>query len=280
MQKWMYYNHAIVSRTAPHEKANIAAILDKSVWKLSGFSYRKYPLFAKYTTNFDCETKTEWWFLIKDDELKIEELKANKRYEIRKGLKNCYARKINVENYYKELYYIYKNAMLNYSMPGKMIDEETFISYTKLGVNIEYWGVFSKENQRLLGYCHCNVYKDYVEFSTIKLDPDHLKLNTSFALIYEMTVYYINHHKKKYISDGERSIKHMTNFQEFLEKYFGFRKAYCQLNIVYRPLINIIIKILYPFRFIIKRLDINNYTHNVIGILEIERIRRSFINGK
>lgn len=29
-----------------------------------------------------------------------------------------------------------------------------------------------------------------------------------------------------YINDGARSIRHETAFQDYLEKYFGFRKAY------------------------------------------------------
>ena len=40
--------------------------------------------------------------------------------------------------------------------------------------------------------------------------------------------------KNFYICDGERNILHETSFQNYLEKYFGFRKAYCKLNLKYR----------------------------------------------
>ena len=33
-----------------------------------------------------------------------------------------------------------------------------------------------------------------------------------------------------YLCDGQRNIRHQTNFQEFLVKYFGFRYAYTREN--------------------------------------------------
>ncbi len=51
-----------------------------------------------------------------------------------------------------------------------------------------------------------------------------------------------------YINDGSRSIRHETAFQDYLEKYFEFRKAYCYLNVKYRKGFGVIVKILYPFR--------------------------------
>ncbi len=56
-----------------------------------------------------------------------------------------------------------------------------------------------------------------------------------------------------YINDGARSIRHETAFQDYLEKYFGFRKAYCKLHIAYRFPVNIAVKLLYPFRKKIKK---------------------------
>ncbi len=54
--------------------------------------------------------------------------------------------------------------------------------------------------------------------------------------------------KDFYICDGARSTLHETAFQNYLEKYFGFRKAYCRLHMKYRLPIAIIVQIIYPFR--------------------------------
>ena len=50
---------------------------------------------------------------------------------------------------------------------------------------------------------------------------------------------------KHYVYNNERNIVHETNFPEFLIKYFGFRKAYCHLHMVYNPIVSIYIYILY-----------------------------------
>ena len=54
--------------------------------------------------------------------------------------------------------------------------------------------------------------------------------------------------KEVYILDRLRAIRHETLSQDHLEKYFGFRKAYCKLKIVYRFPLNIVVKLLFPFR--------------------------------
>ncbi len=59
--------------------------------------------------------------------------------------------------------------------------------------------------------------------------------------------------KDFYICDGARSTLHETAFQNYLEKYFGFRKAYCNLHMKYRLPIAIIVQLIYPFRNQIKK---------------------------
>ena len=56
-----------------------------------------------------------------------------------------------------------------------------------------------------------------------------------------------------YLCDGARVIIHETHFQDFLEKYFQFRKAYCVLHVDYRVPLNLIVKILFPLHSWISR---------------------------
>ena len=78
---------------------------------------------------------------------------------------------------------------------------------------------------------------------------------------------------KFYINDGSRSIRHETAFQDYLEKYFGFRKAYCHLNVKYRKGFGVIVRILYPFRKYIK--PDSGIGSKVSAILRMEEICRS-----
>lgn len=60
------------------------------------------------------EEETSWWYVIKDTPFDIHVLKAKRRYEINKGLKNFDVRIINANDYAKELYKITKSAYLQY----------------------------------------------------------------------------------------------------------------------------------------------------------------------
>lgn len=56
----------------------------------------------------------------------------------------------------------------------------------------------------------------------------------------------------KYVCDGARSIIEHSNIQPFLIDKFYFHKAYCQLEIVYKWYVGIIVVMLYLLRKLIK----------------------------
>lgn len=88
---WQYYNHAAVPTTAPHETPDISSITNDNIWKIKGGT----PLLARWTTDFDCSYETNWWYVIKDTPFNISELKAKRRYEINKGIKNFEVKQID-----------------------------------------------------------------------------------------------------------------------------------------------------------------------------------------
>ena len=81
--------------------------------------------------------------------------------------------------------------------------------------------------------------------------------------------------KDCYICDGARSINHETAFQDYLEKYFGFRKAYCKLNVTYSPKFKCIVNLLYPFRKLLAKADGIGAVHSLNSILRMEEICRN-----
>ena len=130
---------------------------------------------------------------------------------------------------------------------------------------------------RLCGYAYAEEKEDCIIFSTLKSIPSCEKYQINAALVDGFLEYYKEYLETegKYICDGERNIRHETAFQNYLEKYFGFRKAYCTLNISYRPGFGRIVKILYPFKDIFKKLDKINLFHMINGILEMEYLRKN-----
>lgn len=268
---WKTYNKALLPNTAPHEVPNLEVLRNKEVLR--------NRLFARYATDFDCGYETEWWYLIKDDRVDINKLKSNRRYKITKGLKNSYVKKISPKDYDEQIYEVYIDAFNNYKKADKPQERDRFIKLCREHENdssIEYYGVFEKVTGELVGYSLNNIYDEYVNLTTLKFKPKYLSKNIAAALIHEMLIEYLHVREKRYVNDGERSIRHDTNFQEYLIKYFGFRKAYCKLNVVYNPFVKLVVNILYPFRKFINKISSNAFINNINSILEMEKIRRSF----
>lgn len=236
-------------------------------------------LFARWISDFDCGYETEWYHVIKDEPFEISSIKAKRRYEINKGNKNFYTKEINPVDYKNEILFIIKESYKEYPKKYRPIINDLFIDNI-----IEYWsapdkkviGVFKRTHEELRGVACLELTEDYINYLTHKVVPADEKKAINAALVYGVLRFYESNKRYKYITDGERAIKHQTNFHSYLEKYFGFRKAYCKLNILYNPIVKIIVSVLYPFRGIVKHMHDNRFAYNIYCVLGQECIRRSF----
>lgn len=108
-----------------------------------------------------------------------------------------------------------------------------------------------------------------------KTNPEYEKYALNAALVEKVVSHYQDFLTYGgVICDGARSINHETAFQDYLEKYFGFRKAYCKLHVVYNPRVKWLIKLLYPFRKILQQFDNIGIVHWANAVLEMEKIVR------
>lgn len=269
MSDWKYYNHALIPTCAPHETPNIEVLNDKKIWNQNG----KKALFARWTTNWDCKEETEWWYVIKDEPFDITKLKKKRRYEINKGRKNFEIKIINPLNFKEKLYNIQIAAISSY--PEK---NRRNINYNDFIKNIERWneniifGAF-RDNE-LCGYALLQEKETFIDFSVLKTIPSYEKLGINAAIVYEILNYYRSKLKDGYyISDGARNIFHETKFQDYLEKYFEFRKSYCTLHIQYKCIIKLIITLLFPIRKILIKSS-NKIISKISAVLMMEGIVR------
>ncbi|MGF7144104.1 hypothetical protein HNQ56_002535 [Anaerotaenia torta] len=273
-EKWKYYNHAIIPNTAPHAEVDLGSINHEKKWKNIGGT----PLLARWTSDFDCGYETNWWWCIKDTPFNISDLKAKRRYEINKGLKNFECRIIDPNEYAEQLFAVQSEAFLAY--PEKYrpnINHDSFIESIRRWDEAHVYGAFSVEENKLCGYAILTTYSDYANFNVLKTIPEYEKNGVNSALVYKVITDLNDRFSQGYyLVDGEKSISHETHFQDYLYKYFGFRKAYCKLNVKYRWWIKPIIMLLFPFRRIIERYDKCNIIHNIIGVLKIEEAVRGF----
>ena len=116
----------------------------------------------------------------------------------------------------------------------------------------------------------------------LRVKPRYEKLQINAAMVYALLVQNQTELEKGnyYVLDGARSISHETNFQDYLERYFGFRKAYCKLHLVYRPKIKWCVKLLFPFRKLLHRFDEIGIIHQVNSILKMEELVKSELKNK
>jgi len=272
MKDWKYYNHAMIPTTPPHETPDTSYIENGEIWK-----HPRKPLMAQWSSNFDCPEETDWWYIIKDEPFDVSSLKSKRRYEITKGNKFFEIHDINPCDYVDELFIVYREALTSYSQGKvKRLDKNHFANVVSSWKFYKIYGAFYKETGELCGYALLKKNGVYIDFTSLKTIPKFEKCGVNAALVSKIlldhTVFLSN---GGYICDGSRNINHETAFQNYLEKYFKFRKAYCKLHIKYRPGVTFIINVAYFLRKVLLQFDKYHFIHLVNSVLKMEEISRN-----
>lgn len=268
---WQYYNHAAIPITAPHIPVDLSPVEDGRIWKLGGHK----PLLVRYITDFDCGHETNWWYIIKDTPFDINALKAKRRYEINKGIRNYEVRKIDPLLYQEALCDVAFAAYEGYQAAHRpSCTRESFIARVENRWPLfDLYGAFDKETDALCGYARLRLKDKYIDFAEMKTIPACERKGINAALVNGvLNAYDAVLAEGGYLSDGSRSVNHETAFQDYLEKYFGFRKAYCKLHIRYKGMWGCFINCVYPFRKLILRLDRIGPIHLVNSLLKMEEM--------
>lgn len=272
---WFYYNFALLPKCAPHEQADVEAMQNRDFWKLTSAP----AVLARWTENFDCARETSWWYVIKDTPFCIEDLKAKRRYEVRKGLKYFDVLPIDPASFVEELYDVQVDAYSVYPKKYRpSVDREKFQEDIRHNWGIKgttVIGAFDRESRELCGYARLKADGRCIYFDSLKTRPAHEKKGLNAAIVLKvMEVFEEALANGAYICDGARNVQHETSFQDYLEKYFGFRKAYCTLCIAYNPKFRWLVHALYKLRGIFSRLDYIRLIHKLNGVLMMESIVR------
>lgn len=209
-------------------------------------------ILLRYISHFDNPDFTEFWYIIKDKFIPIEEFSKNTRNQVKKGLNNCEVRKVTGDFFRLNCYEIYKSSILSYNQTP--ISKEEFEATSYVNEERDLWVVFAKDSNIPIGYSSNKIMEDSCNYAYIKFHTDYLSLYPSYALHYEMDKYYLEDNKVNYVNVGARSLFHETGVQDFLIRKFKYRKAFCKLNVVYSPWLGFTIKLLSPFRELINRI--------------------------
>lgn len=274
---WKYYNHALLPTAAPHEEADTQMIKDGSIWQVRGGGI---PLLVRWTSKWDCQKETEWYYCIADRPLDIANLKAKRRYEHKKAAKNFRVVRINPLENLLALQKVQVEAFAAY--PAKYGYHEQSLKELERcfsdNENYRVYAAYFREDGQLAGYAVVEDLGKYANFLVQKTVPRYERFAVNLALVdYMLEDFQERLQGTFYIVDGERSVNHdETHFQDYLIKYAGFRKCYCRMHIVYRTPLDLAVKLAYPFRCIFARMDGNMHIHKINALLKMEEIARSF----
>ena len=269
--QWKYYNHAVIPTTAPHRPVQEQPLRDGTVWKVGGF-----PLLARWTSNWDCGFETNWWYCIRDGAFALELMSSSTRKRIRQAMrKNRVEHRVLSEALAEEMYAVYLEATAHYERFNQIRTRESYFQEIQsLKGSREVFLSYDMEGA-LTAYITCRPEEDWVEIESARFGDKARKIGSSDALYYNLLDYYLNERKLLYVSSGARTINHITETQEYKERVFGYRKAYCYLHIKYRLPLFVAIQILYPFREKLKRWDSKTAVHQLNALLNMEELVRT-----
>lgn len=263
LNSYVLYKNAWVNRGNIHR----SELLNRQEFRqlLNGGGYLVRNIY-----NWDKTEEGSFWYIVKDVFGGFDELPAKVRNQVRKSLKTYEFRTVS------------KNWMQEHGLPlfnksrerfgGKELQINESEWEEKIGLDhAEFWVGFDKESGGPASFAINQAFDDYCSYAIMGISPD-VPNSTypMYGLIFEMNQYYLNERKMMFVTDGARTISGHSNIQSFLEEKFKFRKAYCDLQLIYRSGFGLIIKLLFPFRKMIRE-------KRIAALLNQEAMARNLI---
>ena len=261
MELYSLYRKAWITTQAPHLEQKLSTQQSKNLLNRGG-------LLVRNTYNFDNTENKNFWYVIKDHFGGLDELSTGNRTMVRKALKTYDIRKINKEEILQNGFPIFIAAAKKYKRKTRALSEKQFCDLISQHKNADFWMCFEKTTQNPVALAINRLLDNACEYSIIKTNPNYLDTTSpNYGLLFEMNRYYLDERKMKYVSDGSRTVTERSQIQQFLEKRFHFRKAYCDLTIHYAAWMKPIVHVLYPCRKFIP-------LQNVRDLLNMESMHR------
>jgi hypothetical protein len=213
-----------------------------------------------------------WYFVVADTCPGLEQLTKKVRYDVRQGVKRCRVQQVAPEWLAGNGYECYRKAHARYhrsAPPGEAAFRADMLA--RAGGPFEHWAVLA--GNRLAGYSRCIVDGQWVHHSVAKYDPDYLEERAAYALVRALLEEYVGRRGLRLVN-GSRTLAHDTDYNRFLLKQ-GFRHIGCELQVVYRPLVGIGVRLLYPARRLLARLPEVAALEPVRAVLALEELRRN-----
>lgn len=251
---WQNYKRVLLPAYLPHLVPDISP---RSAKRALGSSS---ALMARWTSQFDTDDASKWWFVLRDGDYGRSELSSNTRSKISRGRRRLSVGLIGAEEVLAHGYAVCRAAVRSYGRAEFLPSEADFSRRIEASAifdgAVDYFGVYNEAG--LVAFSENLIQDDAVFLESIWYDPVGLRDYSSYVLIDAVLDEYLVRRKYKYVSDGSRSIYHETGVHDFLIEKFGFRRASAKMHLCYSPRMSAAISIARPFGSLIGRASIVN----------------------
>lgn len=272
---WKYRKHMLICNDI-YNKDCISKSQAKEL-----FNKYKDALLIRYTTNIDNTESTSWYCCIKDDRYDFDQLKSKRKNVVRKGISNFNVREIKLSDYIEDFYFLVNDAYKGYDVVNSISYEQATKKAKSISEGKNYFvlGAFPNGSDRLVGYLWCHINENCISMSEQKAVREFERDGVNAALLYALCEKYNAEYVDGgyYLLDGWKNVLHNTNFQDYLIKYFGFRKAYSDLHIIYNPKYALLLRpllVCYPvYQFVLRKISPSIHA-NIDAIIKIQKAAR------
>ena len=266
MNNWRKYHGALIPSTPPHIQVDITG-LEEEIKNQNAY-------FARWISDFDQKDESEFWYVICDTKIQLQDYSRNTRSKISRSKKYFDIKKITKRILIQKGFKVYRKAQTRYKSVLFPKTKQIFINeLVDLDMHWDFWGVFIKDSDTLVAYSINKLSSKSCDYSTTKFDPYYLRKYSSYLLYHTMNEYYLNIKEFNYIHNGTRSLSHQTNIQDFLVQKFSYRKAYCKLHVQYHPVVYILVNVLFPLRDILVKVKLSLF-QKIGVVLKQEELNR------
>ncbi len=244
---WIEYRGFLVSAKPPQLQGELS---EEEVSEL----FRLFPSarFIRTISEFDRTKDSPFWYVIQDKTPYLQDYSSNTRSKVKRGLKRHRIFEADKAFMLDHAYPVYAAAHERYG-DANALSEMEFKKHLESLDDRQWWCAENIEAKKLAAYCQNQLVDNSLHMMAIKFDPSMLKDYPSYALFHHLGEHYLGQKEVKYISDGARSLDHDTRVQELLMDKFGYRKAFCRLNIYYRSPLGLMVRLLAPFKSILPK---------------------------
>ena len=149
------------------------------------------PYFIRWTSGWDLQINTPFWFIIKDSAEDLSQYSSKIRNTIKKGINRCVVKMITKDELKNNGYPVYLKAFNGYNTSQKPMTRNDFLFQIENLYSIgewQFWGLYSQDNRVMTGYSMNWIFENTCEYKMIMLDPEFLNDAGGYLLIHEMKI--------------------------------------------------------------------------------------------